>query len=59
MRKLIEFASENKHGYVGFRFDDSNRWASGKVKEDKKGKYFVSKKVKYYLNEIDQAIITE
>ena len=49
-RKLIKVSEVNEHGYVGYRFSDSKRWASGKVKAEKDGrKYFTSKGEKYYL----------
>jgi hypothetical protein len=48
-RKLIEVTEPNEYGHVGYMFNDSKRWASAKLKEDKKGKYILSKGKKYYI----------
>lgn len=50
MRQFEELTEVNEHGYIGYKFTDSKRFASAKVKEDSKGKYFVSNKVKYYID---------
>jgi len=54
MRKIAELTEINKYGNIGYRFEDSKRFASAKVQEDSKGKFFISKKEKYYLNELKQ-----
>lgn len=49
-RELIQVSKKNEHGYIGYMFSDSKRWASAKVKQDKNGKeYIVSKGKKYFL----------
>lgn len=53
MRKVTVISEINDRGFIGWEFEDSKRWASGPVKEDEAGQYFVSKKVKYYLHEIE------
>lgn len=51
-RKLIEITKVNEYGYIGYKFEDSKAFASGKVKTDKNGRqYFVSKGQKYYISE--------
>lgn len=52
MRKIAELTKINEHGYIGYRFEDSKRFASAKIKEDSVGKYFISKKEKFYIDEL-------
>lgn len=56
MRKIAEITEVNEHGYIGYRFDDSKRFASSRVREDLKGKYIISQKEKYYIHELENQL---